>query len=230
MKLSTRLMTCAELVQKGNIAADIGTDHGYLPIYLLKSGTCPKVIAADLREKPLAAAKRSAAQAGIRENIEFYLSDGLRNVPLTEARTIICAGMGGDCIIGILDGAKQVWNPSFQLVLQPQSAVAELRNWLGENGFSILQERFAVDGKFVYTIMEVRFGGGMELNGAQCYLPQGEFDRKDPLYLAYLDRVAQNLAQTVRGLERAKQQQPERLAEYRAALEAVTEGLHENGT
>ena len=98
MKLSSRLLTCAQMVRKGNVAADIGTDHGYLPIYLLETGICPRVIASDIREMPLDAARRSARRAGIDRGITFYLSDGLKNLPLEEFQTVIRAGMGGDCI------------------------------------------------------------------------------------------------------------------------------------
>ena len=102
MKLSSRLLNCANMVQPGNVAIDVGTDHGYLPIYLLEQGICPHVLASDIREKPLEAAKRSARRAGISKGISFYLSDGLKDIPTDEFQTVICAGMGGDCFIVIL--------------------------------------------------------------------------------------------------------------------------------
>ena len=109
MKLSNRLYACAGLVRPGSHAADIGTDHGYLPIYLISNGICESVVAADLRPMPLQAAKNNALQAGLSDRITFCLSDGLRSVPLEGIDTVICAGMGGDTIQSILQGTPDIW-------------------------------------------------------------------------------------------------------------------------
>lgn len=204
MKLSSRLLSCAHMVQPGNVAADVGTDHGYLPIYLLRQGICPQVIAADIREMPLEAAKRSARRAGITEGISFYLSDGLENLPVDEIQTVICAGMGGDCIVHILEQAKAVWTPDYQLILQPQSAASDLRKWLGEHGFSICRERLSQDGKFIYTAMEVRYGGGCPMTPGYHYLSKALLECRDPLLNAYARRIQQNLQQTVSGMRAAR--------------------------
>jgi tRNA (adenine22-N1)-methyltransferase len=231
MKLSERLLACAELVRPGNIAADIGTDHGHLPIYLLEHQICPKVLAADLREKPLSAARRNACEAGVQDRMEFYLSDGLCDVPLQEARTIICAGMGGNCIMDILSHTKAVWTPEYQFILQPQSVVGELRAFLGENGFQILREKLAQDGRFLYTVMEVSYGGGMPLGIGQRYRPQGQVQRDTPLYREYMKRVIGSLQQTVQGLKSAKQADPERLSYFETALKELgeLEDEHDHG-
>lgn len=221
MKLTNRLLACASLVRPGNVAADIGTDHGYLPIYLLEQGICPRVLAADIREMPLEAAKRSVRRAGITDHIDFYLSDGLENLPVEQLQTVICAGMGGDCIIGILDRAKAVWRTGYQFILQPQSSVSDLRRWLSAQHFTILRERLAQDGKFIYTVMEVAYGGSMELTPGEQFLPMDRFDREDPLLEAYYDRVMDSLMMTVSGLSRAKQASAEQKAYYQTALEQV---------
>lgn len=204
MKLSNRLMACASMVRPGSPAADIGTDHGYLPVYLLTHGICPSVIAADVREMPLEAAKRSARRAGITEGISFCLSDGLANVPVKDIRTVICAGMGGDCILGILERAREVWTPEYQFILQPQSSVSDLRKWLGENGFLILREKLAQDGKFIYTVLEVRFGGGMAESPGRHFLSEVLVKSGEPLLPAYYRRVKNSLIQTTEGMKNAK--------------------------
>lgn len=224
MKLSSRLMTCAQMVLPGNVAADIGTDHGYLPIYLLETGVCPRVIASDIREMPLEAAKRSARRIGITQGISFYLSDGLQNLPVEEIQTVICAGMGGDCIITILENARVVWSPAYQLILQPQSAVSVLRKWLGEHGFSIRQERLSKDGKFIYTAMEVRYGGGQCTAPGYHYLSKPLLECGDPLLAEYAMRVHGNLQKTVQGMQAAKKPvAPSEQAYYETALAQVTE-------
>lgn len=223
MKLSNRLYACANLVRPGSCAADIGTDHGYLPIFLVTHGICSQVIASDLRPMPLQAAKDNALQAGVEDQITFCLSDGLRNVPLEGVDTVICAGMGGDTIQSILLGTPEIWRAGVQFILQPQAAVPELRGFLSEHGFQIQREIFAQDGKFIYTVMEAFFGGGEPISAAQRYIPQGTVDHSDPLYQSYMDRIRSSLQKTVVGLQHATQPDEVRLAYYRAALHAVEE-------
>lgn len=103
--ISNRLLLCAEFVPRGTRAADIGTDHGYLAVYLLREGICPFVTAADLREQPLQKARENAARFGVSENMQFFLSDGLQSIPPGAADTIIMAGMGGDLMVRILEAA-----------------------------------------------------------------------------------------------------------------------------
>ncbi len=223
MKLSNRLYACASLVRPGSIVADVGTDHGHLPIYLLTHGICRRVIASDLREKPLQAARNHAAEAGVADRVTFCLSDGLRSVPLEGIDTVICAGMGGNTIQSILQGAPDIWRSGVQFILQPQADMAELRGFLSEHGFRIDQEIFARDGNFVYTVMDVYSDGGMPIPPEGRYIPQGVKDRSDPLYLAYMARIRSGLEKTVLGLKKATQENPERLAYYTAALNAVKE-------
>lgn len=224
MKLSSRLLNCATMVQPGNIAVDVGTDHGYLPIYLLEQGICPRVMASDIREMPLEAAKRSARRAGISQGISFYLSDGLKDIPVEELQTVICAGMGGDCIIGILEQARRVWSPVYQLILQPQSSASDLRKWLGEHGFFIVRERLAKDGKFVYTALEVRYGGGGPTPPGYHYLSKPLLESGDPLLKEYAQRIRGSLQQTVTGLRSAKNPvESSLLSYYEEALSQVTE-------
>ncbi len=227
MKLSNRLYACAGLVRPGSQAADVGTDHGLLPIYLLTHQICSHVVASDLRPKPLQAARDNARQAGIGDGITFCLSDGLRNVPLTDLDTVICAGMGGDTIQSILLGTPEIWRPDVQFILQPQAAAAELRGFLSDHGFHICREIFAQDGTFVYTIMEVFYGDSLPIPPDQRYIPQGVPDRQSPLYCAYMRRVRNGLEKTIRGLELATAEpNPQRLAYYRASLHAI-EGLED---
>lgn len=224
MKLTNRLLACAALVTPGNAVADIGTDHGYLPIYLLTKGICPNVIAADLRKKPLEAAKRNVGQAQISSGISFCLSDGLENVPIEQIQTVICAGMGGDCISGILARAREIWSPKYQLILQPQSAVSDLRRWLAENGFIILREKLARDGAFIYTVLEARYGGGMPESAGYYFLSKALLRGQDPLLPDYYLHVKDNLVKTVSSLQKAKVSIPAEVRDYFGeALQEVIE-------
>ena len=154
LPLSSRLQVCAGFVSPGERVADIGCDHGYLSIYLLQKGIARSVIAADINEGPLQSAVRNAEKIGVSENISIYLSDGARNIP-RDFDTLICAGMGGDTMVHILQCAPWLNNEKYRLILQCQSKTPVLRRYLSENGWRIAEESVLRDGKFLYTVMEV---------------------------------------------------------------------------
>ncbi|MEI3090393.1 MAG: class I SAM-dependent methyltransferase [Oscillospiraceae bacterium] len=163
--ISKRLRLCAQLVPEGARVADIGTDHGYLGLYLLQNGLAAHVLAADLRPQPLQTAKLHAAKFGFAGQMEFRLSDGLAEIAPDEADTIVCAGMGGDLIVEILSACPWLRDRNYTLILQPQSAGQELRRWLGEHGFAIACEQLVQDGKFLYTVLRAHPGAGTPLAG-----------------------------------------------------------------
>ena len=152
--LSPRLQACAGFVAPGDRVADIGCDHGYLSIYLLTNGKARSVIASDINEGPLQSALRNAEKYGVRDRIAFYLSDGVRNIP-RDFDTLVCAGMGGDTMVHILESAPWLRNNQYRLVLQCQSKTPMLRQYLSEHGWRITEECVLRDGKFLYTVMEV---------------------------------------------------------------------------
>ena len=167
--ISNRLLLCAEFVPRGSRAADIGTDHGYLSIYLLREGICPFVTAADLREQPLQKARENAARFGVSEKMRFFLSDGLQGIPPDAVDTIIMAGMGGDLMVRILEAAPWVCDARYTLILQPQSAGQALRQYLAEHGFAIEREALAKDGHFFYTVLRAKKGHMPPLSPGQQY-------------------------------------------------------------
>ncbi len=166
--ISQRLLACADFVVPGEKVADIGCDHGYLSIYLLRNGICPSVIAADVRQQPLLSAVRNAEKYGVREKMQFYLSDGVQNVP-RDFDCLICAGMGGDTIISILRSAPWLQNEQYHLVLQCQSKSPMLRQYLSQCGWRISQEHIVRDGRFLYTVMSVFW------EPAHCGLTAGQW-------------------------------------------------------
>lgn len=168
--VSSRLQACCDFVHSGDRVADIGCDHGYLGIYLLKNGIAQSVIASDIREGPLQSAVHNSEKFGVRDKMTFYLSDGARNIP-RDFDTLVCAGMGGDTMVSILDAASWLKSAQYRLVLQCQSKNAILRRYLSDNGWKILQEKIIPDGKFLYTVMEVIWQPGTPLTPGQCYFP-----------------------------------------------------------
>ena len=155
MKLSPRLKAVASLVGNGYSVADIGTDHAYIPIYLVKNKISPYALAMDINDGPLKIAKTNVIEAGYEGIIEVRKSDGIINLALDEVDSIVVAGMGGNLIENILLGNLQVVNGLKECILQPQSEVRRLRSFLINNGFAFLNEDVVEDdGKF-YFIMKV---------------------------------------------------------------------------
>lgn len=152
-----RLMTVAGLVRPGSRVADIGTDHAYLPVYLVGAGICPSAIASDLREGPLEAARRHIDEAGLTGRIAVRLGDGLACVSPDEVEDVVIAGMGGETIVGILQAAPWVRDGDKRLICQPMTHAEDLRRYLLYHGFSLETERLVIDGRHLYPVMAARF-------------------------------------------------------------------------
>lgn len=171
LPLSKRLQACCTFVLPGARVADIGCDHGYLGIYLLSRGIADSVFSADINEMPLQSAKRNAAKFGVQDKMHFYLSDGLQNVP-QEFDTLVCAGMGADTIISVLEKAPWLQSPRYRLILQCQSKTPMLRQYLSDNGWHIDKETVLRDGRFLYTVMAVCWKPeSPRLTAGQRYFP-----------------------------------------------------------
>ena len=200
--LSNRLLACCEFVNRGDRVADVGCDHGYLSIHLLTQGIASSCIASDVAEGPLQSALRNAYKFGVKNKIEFYLSDGVRKVP-RDFDTLVCAGMGADTMMSILDAAPWLKDSKYRLILQCQSKRPELRQWLYEVGFRINRETLAKDGKFVYTVMEVVYDPGHPITPAETYITPQLLADNHPLLPEYYERVKSGMELTVSGLERS---------------------------
>ena len=154
LPISDRLLACAGFVPRGSRVADIGCDHGYLSIHLLTNGIAASCIAADINEGPLQSAQRNARKFGVGSKIEFCLSDGVATIP-QDFDCMVCAGMGADTMVHILESAPWLRNEKYTLILQCQSKTPMLRRYLSENGWEIAEESALRDGRFLYTIMKV---------------------------------------------------------------------------
>ena len=154
MSMSERLQTIVRMVPEGTVPCDIGTDHGMVPIELVKSGKAKCAAACDILEGPLAAATENIEKAGLSDRISTYLSDGFEGLPEGLADTAIIAGMGGLTIIHIMEGRKFMGDGLTRFVLSPQSDLAEVRKYLRTHGISIKAEDMVLeDGKFYPVIL-----------------------------------------------------------------------------
>lgn len=188
MELSKRLYAVAGLVTEGASVADIGTDHGYVPIYLVESGIASKVIALDVNQGPLNRARMHIVGHGLGNRIETRLSDGLTRIRPGEVDTVIASGMGGPLTIRILQEGKEVADQLNALILQPQSEICRVRRFLTENGYRIEQEDMVLeDGKY-YPVMRVVHGTKEPYEEWEYLYGKRLLEARHPVLLEFLKR------------------------------------------
>lgn len=159
LKLTERLQLVADFLDPCECFADIGTDHAYLPVWMLQNGKARYAIAADINPNPLKNARNTLAQYGFAEQIELRLSDGLQNIAPWEVGAIAVAGMGGNQIADMISGTPWLQDERIQLVLQPMTHFEDVRRALRENGFCVLREETVAEGERVYLALSARYSG-----------------------------------------------------------------------
>ncbi len=202
--MDRRLQALADFVKEASLAADIGTDHGYLALALVRQGRAKRVIASDKNRGPYEAACRSIREAGLEKFIEVRLGDGLRALRPGEADTICIAGMGGQLICEILSASPEVLLEVRQLILQPMNAAKELRGWLYGNGWKIEDESLVeADGRLYEIISAIK---GQEALPPSMLLSIGPrlWEKKPQLLKRHLEELAARLEKAVRGMEKSR--------------------------
>lgn len=157
--LDERLNTCAEFVRENAVLADVGTDHAYLPAFLILNGKIKSALACDINELPLKSAESTITENGINDKVKLRLCNGLCDVDKDEFADLVIAGMGGELIVNILSACNYIKNQKYRLILQPMSKAEILRKYLAENGFEIIDEKAAVSNKKVYTVICAEYCG-----------------------------------------------------------------------
>ncbi|MBR7033978.1 MAG: SAM-dependent methyltransferase [Clostridia bacterium] len=201
--LDERMLLIASQVRDGAVVADIGTDHGYVPIYLVGSGLCPRAVATDINSKPLDTARANALKYGVGDRIDFILSDGLRGFdPARYGITdVLVCGMGGELIASILGASDFVRTPGVRLILQPMSSVPELRGYLYTMGYDVKCEKLCRAGDKIYTAIVAEYDGvSRELTDAELYLGKEIRAEESDEYLnEFLTRTAAKLRVQIEG-------------------------------
>lgn len=196
MQISKRLSAVSGLITPGCRLADVGTDHGYIPIQLILSGKIPSAIAMDVNQGPLERAREHIRAYGLEEQICTRLSDGLEQLEPGETESILIAGMGGMLTVRILKKKKTVLNQIKELILQPQSDIREVRLCLQEEGFRIAEEDMVEeDGKFYPMMRAVPFREGKEkLSELQLQYGPRLLEGRHPVLQRYLEYEQELLA------------------------------------
>lgn len=218
MELTPRLRKAAELVPQGARFADIGTDHAYLPVWLILNGVIDRAIAADLREGPLNRARDTAEKYGVSEQIQFRLCDGLAQIKPEEADTIAIAGMGGETIAHILDNAPWTKQRDVTLILQPMSSQPDLRQWLGGHGYRIEEEHVVREGKVLYNVLVARAGVMEPMTAAELLAGR---QSRDPMRGELLEFLIAKTQRALRGRLAAAQRDEAAVKELNAVLKGL---------
>lgn len=200
IQLGPRLALCARLVREGAAVADIGTDHGYLPIWLIQAGKISRAVAGDVNPGPLETARRNARRAGVEGRLRLALGDGLEKVGPEDADDVVIAGMGGELILRIVSGAGWLRDPEKRLVLQPMSAVDKLRVGLWRLGFQVLEEFAVEDSGKAYSAFSARYAGELPPYD-RLYPYMGALRPGDPAVERYAVKTVRGLMNQLRGAE-----------------------------
>ena len=203
IKLDARLMTAAGMVRRGAVVADIGTDHAYLPVYLIQNGTARFAVASDINKGPLERAKQSAAKYGVADKMRFALADGLSGVqPERDGVTdIVICGMGGELIARIIGDSDYTRREEVRLILQPMSSVYELREYMAGAGFEILDEKLSRAAGKIYTCILARYDGKeRKLSPIELLLGEKNIEKREKLFDDYAMRHKVSLEKRIAGL------------------------------
>lgn len=215
LPISKRLLACAGFIKPGQRVADVGTDHGYLPIYLIQKGLASHVYAGDIGEKPLQKARENAARFQVTAGISFHLCSGVEGIP-KDFDVLVMAGMGAETMVGILKNGKWLEDEQYRLVLQCQSSQNELRQYLSESGWAITREEPVRDGRFLYTVLEAQ-RGEMHLTPGQHFVSPALLECGSPMVQEYVQFCIRTTQKVAEALENQKGEK------YEYYLEALKE-------
>ncbi|VIG12763.1 SAM-dependent methyltransferase [Clostridioides difficile] len=203
MKLTDRLLKIASLVSDGKKIADIGTDHGYIPVYLLKEGRVPFAVLADVNKGPLDNAHKEVIQNNLLDKVDLRLGSGIEILEIGEVEEVIIAGMGGILISELLEAKKEVAHNVEKLILQPMQAQEELRYYLLNNGYEILEEVLVREDFRIYEIIVAKYTGKNTIIEDEIYYEVGIklLENKDSLFKDFIEKKIKTYSSIVSKLE-----------------------------
>lgn len=220
--LSPRLAAVAGLVPAGTCLADVGTDHGRLPVWLILHGVVDRAVASDLRPGPLSRARSLAERWGVSDRIAFRLCDGLSGIRPEEAQTATVAGMGGETIADILAAAPWSAQPGHRYILQAMSGLDGLRRYLSGHGFAIRREVLVPEGETLYVVLLAEPGEMEPLTEGEVWVGRQTRGTDSPLRARYLEQELGKLRRAAEGLSRADGvADREKQAQYEAAAREI---------
>jgi tRNA (adenine22-N1)-methyltransferase len=190
LKLTSRLEKIASLVTEGKKIADVGTDHGYIPVYLLKKEIIPFAVLSDVNKGPLDNGKKLVMKNNLIKKVDFKLGSGIDVLEKDEVDEVIIAGMGGMLIADILENKKSVSHHLQKLILQPMQAQSSLRQYLLENGYKIIDEVLVREDFRIYEVIVAKYTGKNTVVKDDIYFEVGEqlVQNRDPLLKDFVEK------------------------------------------
>ncbi|MBD9462929.1 tRNA (adenine(22)-N(1))-methyltransferase [Pseudomonas sp. Pdm06] len=208
--LSMRLERVAAHMPAGAHLADIGSDHAYLPVALLRRGVIATAVAGEVALTPLRAAERTVGENGLEQRISVRLANGLAAIEPEDGITAISlCGMGGETIRDILDSGKARLSGHERLILQPNGGEQPLRQWLMENGYRILCEEVLRENRFYYEIIVAERAGPVTYTAEELYFGPLQMQARTPTFLAKWQRLLRQKQKTLASFAKARQAVPE---------------------
>lgn len=218
--LSNRLLSVASLVPRCAVLADVGTDHGYLPVWLIQNGIAERVLASDIGEGPLLRAGMTVEKFGLEEQIRLVLADGLQYSGSDLAEVVTICGMGGETMISILEAAP--WTEGRQLILQPQSKLPELEQWLKVHRFGIRQAALSEDAGKLYLAFSAQPNTAWTGSAEKAL-----FQMRDPLLRKYLSQEARKASKALTGLRQSREVPTDQIRMLEERLKIIDHRLEE---
>ena len=218
--LTERLTVVKNLIENSETTVDVGTDHGYVPICLIEEKRAKKVIAADINEGPLKNAEKNVKLNGLSDKIELRLGSGLVPIKEGEADSLIIAGMGGILISEILEEGKSKAKKLKNIVLQPMNSQEDLRRYLADNGYRIIEEKLAKEGRKMYNILSVRVEEDSPYE-KECYYYLGKpqnFNLDEDITKEYIEIRKKQFETVIENLSRSKRDVDKELEFYKQIL------------
>ncbi len=221
--LSKRLLSAANFVRWGAVFADVGTDHAYLPLFLLEQGKIKHAVCSDVNEGPLETARENAKSRDMYSKIDFILTDGASALEGMGISDFAICGMGGELISDIIDRAPFLKDPKINLILQPMSKQRHLRAYLAASGFSVKSEAYTCEGRHCYLTLLASYTGNIyTLSPLEAELGLPPYDFFDASRRKYTEAKLRSLMRTKEGKERGG----ENCEEDEALIRLINELLH----
>ena len=226
LKISDRLATVAGLIPKGARLVDIGTDHGYVPIWLLQNGFISSAIAMDVNKGPLARAKENRDRYGFTDVMDLRLSNGFEKLKSGEGDSVLIAGMGGPLMIRIIEEGRENASSIQTWVLQPQSEIPSVRRYLHEHHFDIIDEIMLKDEGKYYMAMKAVPGEAAPWTPIEYLFGKFLLDRKNPVLEEFITKETAVYERIQKQLKDTHQTESERYQEVCDYLVSLNEAKH----
>lgn len=226
MELPGRLRLIAQMVPECNVVCDIGTDHAYIPIYLVNNKKCKKAIASDIRPGPINIAKRNIEEYNLSDSIETRIGNGLDALRENEEDVIIIAGMGGLIIKDILERGINKAKKANALILQPMCAVEVVHEWLCKSGFEVYDERLVKEERKIYDVIAAKRTGKIQKKDVLYYhIGEKLFEKKDPILKIHIQNKIKLLDKIINQMENMKEKDCVKRKEYIVLKEKFQKAL-----